>query len=159
MVKPPILIAFDGSELAAEAVRHAAALFPANPAVVLTVWEPGLGAMAAMAPGLEAAGPYARGFDPAVVSEVDHEVEDHAAVVAQEGARLCRSLGLEAEAHAIADELKIGTTIADVAAQRSAAAVVIGSHGLSGLKSRLLGSTSRDVLAHCRVPVVVVRAS
>src|SRR5262245_29840979 len=120
MAKPTILIAFDGSELAAEAVRQAAVLFPASPAVVLTVWEPGLGAMAAMAPGLVVAGPLARGFDPAMASEVDHEVEDRAAVVAQEGARLGRSLGLQAEAHAIADELKIGTTIADVAAQRSA---------------------------------------
>ena len=91
------------------------------------------------------------------MAPVDHAVQDRAAVVAEEGARLARSLGLQAEAHAVADELKIGTTIADVASQRSAAAVVIGSHGLSGLRSRLLGSTSRDILAHCRVPVVVVR--
>jgi nucleotide-binding universal stress UspA family protein len=156
VAKPTILIAFDGSELAAEAVRQAAVLFPASPAVVVTVWEPGLGAMDALAPGLEVAGPLARGVDPSVVSEVDHAVEDRAALVAQEGARLGRSLGLQAEALAIADELKIGTTIADVAAQRSAAAVVIGSHGLSGLRSRLFGSTSRDVLAHCRVPVIMV---
>lgn len=140
VAQPTILIAFDGSELAAEAVRQAAALFPASPAVVLTVWEPGLGAMDALAPGLEVAGPLARGYDPSVVREVDHAVEDRAEMVAEEGARLARSLGLQAEAHAIADELKIG------------------SHGLSGLRSRLFGSTSRDVLAHCSVPVVVVGA-
>ena len=96
----------------------------------MTVWEPGLGAVATMAPGLELAGPLARGFDPAMVSDVDHEVEDRAAVVAMEGARLGRSLGLEAEAHAIEDQLNVRAMIADVAAQRSAAAVVIGSHGL-----------------------------
>jgi nucleotide-binding universal stress UspA family protein len=157
MARPTILIAFDGSELAAEAVRQAAVLFPSSPAVVVTVWEPGLGAVPTIAPGLEVAGPLARGFDPAVVADVDHAVEDRAAVVAGEGARLARSLGLEAEAHAIEDELNVGATIADVAAQRSASAVVIGTHGLSGLKSRLLGSTSRDVLGRCRVPVVVVR--
>jgi nucleotide-binding universal stress UspA family protein len=124
----------------------------------VTVWEPGLGAVATIAPGLEA-GPLARGFDPAMVSDVDHAVEDRAVVVAGEGARLGRSLGLEAEAHAIEDALNIGATIADVAAQRSVGAVVIGSHGLSGLRSRLLGSTSRDILGRTRVPVVVVRAS
>ena len=159
MAKPTILIAFDGSELAAEAVRQAALLFPFSPAVVVTVWEPGLGPVATMAPGLEVAGPLARGFDPAIVSDVDHAVEDRAAVVAKEGARLGRSLGLEAEAHAIEDELNVAAMIADVAAQRSVGAVVIGSHGLSGLRSRLLGSTSRGILARCRVPVVVVRAS
>jgi nucleotide-binding universal stress UspA family protein len=159
MARPTILIAFDGSELAAEAVRQAAMLFPSSPAVVVTVWEPGLGAVATIAPGLEVAGPLARGFDPAMVSDVDHAVEDRAVVVAGEGARLGRSLGLEAEAHAIEDALNIGATIADVAAQRSVGAVVIGSHGLSGLRSRLLGSTSRDILGRTRVPVVVVRAS
>jgi nucleotide-binding universal stress UspA family protein len=84
-------------------------------------------------------------------------LEDRAAVVAEEGARLGRSLGLEAEAHAIADEVKIGETVADVAGRYSAAAVVVGSHGIAGLRSHLLGSTSRDILAHCGRPVVVVR--
>jgi nucleotide-binding universal stress UspA family protein len=159
MAKPTILIAFDGSELAAEAVRQAALLFPSCPAVVVTVWEPGLGAVTTMAPALEAAGPLAHGYDPAVVSDVDRAVEDRAAMVAKEGARLGRSLGLEAEAHAIEDELNVAATIADVAGQRSVDAVVIGSHGLSGLRSRLLGSTTRDILARCRVPIVVVRGS
>ena len=73
------------------------------------------------------AGPFPGRFDPAAVAEVDHAVEDHAALVAEDGARLAPLLGLEADAHAVADELKIGASIADVAAQRAAAAVVIGS--------------------------------
>jgi nucleotide-binding universal stress UspA family protein len=158
MAKPTIVIAYDGSDLAKEAVRQAAVLFPGSPAVVTTVWEPGLGALTTMAPGFDV-GPLDGRFDPAEVAEVDHAVEDHAVVVAADGTQLARSLGLEAEAHAIADELKVGDTIADVAEQCSAAAVVIGSHGLSGLKSHLLGSTSRDILARCGRPVVVVRAA
>jgi nucleotide-binding universal stress UspA family protein len=158
MAKPTILIAYDGSELAQEAVRQAAALFPGSPAVVVTVWEPGLGALTSVAPGFDTAGPFPGTFDPEVVADVDHAVEHHAALVAEQGAHLGRSLGLEAEAHAIADELKIGATVADVAEQRAAAAVVIGSHGLSGLKRHLLGGTSRDILERCERPVVVVRA-
>jgi nucleotide-binding universal stress UspA family protein len=157
MAKSTILIAYDGSELAQEAVRQAAALFPGSPTVVVTIWEPGLGALTTMPPGFDFAGPFAGRFDPEVVADVDHAVEDHAALVAEQGAQLGRSLGLEAEAHAVADELKIGATVADVAEQRAAAAVVIGSHGLSGLKRHLLGSTSRDILERCGRPVVVVR--
>jgi nucleotide-binding universal stress UspA family protein len=157
MAKPAILIAYDGSDLAQEAVRRAAELFPGSPAVVVTVWEPGLGAVTTISPGLDMTGPFPGRFDPALVTDVDRTLEDRAALVAEEGAKLGRSLGLEAEAHAIADEVRIGETIADVAGQYSAAAVVVGSHGLSGLRSHLLGSTSRDILSRCGRPVVVVR--
>jgi nucleotide-binding universal stress UspA family protein len=159
MASPPILVAYDGSDLAQEAVRQAATLFPGRHAVVVTVWEPGLATMTVMAPGFDMAGPFPARYDPALTTEVDHASEDRAALVAEEGAQLGRSLGLEAEALAIADEAKIGDTIADLAEQRSAAAVVIGSHGISGLRSHLLGSTSRDILGRCGRPVVVVRGS
>ena len=157
MATPPILVAYDGSELAQEAVRQAATLFPGSPVVVVTVWEPGLASLAMMPTGFDTTFPTR--FDPELAAELDHAAEDRAALVAEQGAELGRSLGLAAEAHAIADEAKIGITIAEVAEQRSAAAVVIGSHGISGLRSHLLGSTSREILGRCTRPVVVVRGS
>ena len=157
MATPPILVAYDGSELAQEAVRQAAALFPGRPAVVVTVWEPNLVSLAMMPTGYDTTFPTR--FDPALATELDHAAEDRAALVAEEGAQLARSLGLAAEAHAIADEAKIAATIADIAEQRSVAAVVIGSQGISGVRSHLLGSTSRDILSRCARPVVVVRGS
>ena len=157
MATPPILIAYDGSELAQEAVRQAATLFPGSPVVVVTVWEPGLAALATMPTGYDTTFPTR--FDPELTRELDHAAEDRAALVAEEGAQLGLSLGLEAEALAIADEANIGATIADLAEQRSVAAVVIGSHGISGLRSHLLGSTSREILGRCARPVVVVRGS
>jgi len=39
----------------------------------------------------------------------------------------------------------------------SAAAVVVGSRGLGGVRSKLLGSTSRRLLRDARRPVLVVR--
>jgi len=33
----------------------------------------------------------------------------------------------------------------------------VGSHGISGLRTRLLGSVSRKLLQHCDRPVLVVR--
>ena len=41
----PVLVAYDGSELARAAVRQAAELFAGRPAVLATVWEPGLAAL------------------------------------------------------------------------------------------------------------------
>jgi len=40
---------------------------------------------------------------------------------------------------------------------RGADLLVVGSRGHSGLKARLLGSTSESILHHCRRPVLVVR--
>jgi nucleotide-binding universal stress UspA family protein len=152
-----LVVGYDGSEVAKGAVRAAAELFPGSPAVVLTIWEPGLAAMMATGGGLDAAGAVPIPVDPQLESELDHAEEHHAAVVAREGAELAGSLGLDAEPRAIPDRLDVADTIVDVAAERDAAAVVIGSHGTSGLRSRLLGSTSRRVLARCTRPVVVVR--
>jgi hypothetical protein len=49
-------------------------------------------------------------------------------------------------------------TLAAVLGAVAGPAVVIGSHRISGLRSHLLGSTSRTILEHCTRPVVVVRA-
>ena len=138
-------------------VRSAAELFPGSVALVVTVWEPGLGAMALMSAGPDPVGAVPLPPDAELVSELDRAGEDHAAVVAGAGAQLARSLGLDAEPHAIPDGVRVADAIVDFASEREAAAVVVGSHGLSGLRSHLLGSTSRQVLARCRRPIVVVR--
>jgi len=155
---PHLLIAYDGSDLAKAAVRSAAELFPGSAALVVTVWEPGLGALVTLNADWDPVGAVSVPPDPELVSELDKAGEHHASVVAAEGARLARSLGLDAEPHAIPDEVHVADAIVDLAAERDAAAVVVGSHGISGLRSHLLGSTSRQVLARCRRPLVVVRA-
>lgn len=157
--KPLLVVGYDGSELAKAALRCAAELFPGSPAVVITVWEPGLGAMIAASPGLDLGGAAPLPPDQKVVSEIDHAQEHHAEVVAREGARIAGSLGLDAEPHAIPDEMDVADAIVGVADERDAAAVVVGSHGTSGLRSRLLGGTSRRVLGRCTRPVVVVRSA
>ena len=40
----------------------------------------------------------------------------------------------------------------------SAAAIVIGSRGLKGLKSKMMGSSSSSVLGRSELPVVIVHA-
>ena len=155
--KPRLLIAYDGSDLAKGAVRSAAELFPGCPALVVTVWEPALAA-AAVSTGMDTAGIVPVPPDPELMAEVAKAGEEHATAVAQDGARLAGSLGLEAEPHAIPDEVHVADALVDLAVERDAAAIVIGSHGVSGLRSHLLGSTSRHVLSRAKLPVVVVQA-
>jgi nucleotide-binding universal stress UspA family protein len=154
----PVVVAYDGSELSRAAVHHAAELFPSRPTVLATIWEPGL-AMTVATPG----GPDALGTeippDPEVIEAVDRAELEQASSIAEEGAELARSLGLEAEPHVVPDEVNVADTLIDLARERGAAAVVVGSHGRSGLRSLMLGSVSRKMVAHCDRPVVVIRGA
>jgi nucleotide-binding universal stress UspA family protein len=151
----PVLIAYDGSDLSRAAVRAAAELFPGRPAVLATVWEPGLAAVFPTATG--PLGEAALAPDPATIETLDRVQREHALSVAADGAELASSLGLAVEPQVVPDELDVADTLIDIALERGAAVVVVGSHGISGLRSRLLGGVSRKLLAHCHRPVLVIR--
>ncbi|HET9013454.1 MAG TPA: universal stress protein [Gemmatimonadaceae bacterium] len=151
----PVLIAYDGSEVSRAAVRHAAELFAGRPAVVATVWEPGLAAVSVGMPDTMGVGTLPP--DPVTIEAVDRLQHEHASTVAGDGAELARSLGLAAEPQAVPDDVDVADTLIGIARERGAAVGVVGSHGISGLRSRLLGSVSRKLLQHCDRPVLVIR--
>jgi nucleotide-binding universal stress UspA family protein len=153
--EPPVLIAYDGSEVSRAAVRHAAELFAGRPAVLATVWEPGLAMVPVALPGTMPGDVLPP--DPATVEAIDRSQREHAASVAADGAELARSFGLAAEPKAVPDEVDVADTLIDIARERDAAVVVVGSHGISGLRRRLLGSVSRKLIEHCDRPVLVIR--
>ncbi|HEY3190473.1 MAG TPA: universal stress protein, partial [Solirubrobacteraceae bacterium] len=142
----PILLAYDGTPPAAHAIRVVARLLGPRRAIVATVWEEGL-AVSTIMPSTEfgmSPGP----LDVDTALEVDDAVHSHAERVAAEGAELARSLGFDAEPVAVADEVNVAETLVHVATQRGAELVVLGSRGQTGLRARLLGSTSHAVLRH-----------
>jgi nucleotide-binding universal stress UspA family protein len=94
--------------------------------------------------------------DPGLAVELDRALHERAETVARDGAALARSLGLDAEPLAMPDEGTIHDTILRVARERDAAAIVVGSRGLSGVRARLEGSTFTGLLRHARCPVIVV---
>jgi nucleotide-binding universal stress UspA family protein len=151
----PIVIAYDGSAPARAAVSEAAALFGSRHAIVVTVWEPGLSDYM-LVPSTMGTGTMMMPYDPATVQQIDKAAEDHARDIAEDGVKLARAGGLEAEALAVRDALDIADAILTTASERDAAAIVIGSRGLKGLKSKLLGSSSSSVLSHSDRPVVIV---
>ena len=156
-VAAPVLIAYDGSEVSRAAVRHAAEFFAGRPAVLATVWEPGLAAVPvglsdSMGMGMDTLPP-----DPATIKAVDRGQREHASTVVADGAEFARSFWLVVEPQAVPDEVDVADTLIDIARERGAAVVVVGSHGISGLRKRLLGSVSRKLIEHCDRPILVIR--
>lgn len=152
--KETVVVAFDGSPAARRAVEEAARVFRSSRVLVVTIWEEGL---AYAAPSSPTEGMMMSPMvDPGVALEVDRSVHDNAERVSQEGAALAKTLGLEAQPLAVPDELDVARTILTVVEKHKAAAIVVGSRGLSGIRARLEGSTSKALLKHAPCPVLVV---
>lgn len=144
----PVLIGYDGSDDAKAAIAHAGSLFRGRAAIVLAVWQ-----RAYAAPHLAMVG-FSSSPD---LSALDETNENVAAALAGEGTELAQSAGLDASPVVACATGPVSEAILNAAAEHRAVAVVLGSRGLGGLKSMLLGSVSRHVLHHAIRPTFVVR--
>ena len=145
----PLLICFDGSASSRHAVAEASRLFRNGPTIVLHVYQ----SLLAFAPGYPLAG-FSGGAE--VSEDLENEAAARAQVLADEGAELARAAGMEAMGHAELTSDPPWKAIVDVARERDVAAVVMGTRGLSSVRSALLGSVSNGVIHHCDRPVLVV---
>jgi nucleotide-binding universal stress UspA family protein len=143
----PLLICFDGSDHAKYAIRHVAGLLAAKAAVVVTVWQP-----TAFLGGFAWAGE-ASMVD---LGDLDRAVAEEGRRVADEGVRIAREAGLAAEPMAVEANGPVWKTVTETADRNDATAIVMGSRGLTGLRSMLLGSVSSAVVHHADRPVLVV---
>ncbi len=152
----PVVIAYDGSPAARKAVVDAASILGSCQVLVVTVWEEGL-AYAVPPNSIGTDGmTMAPMVDPGVAQEVDRGLHQQAEQVSDEGAALATSLGLNAQPLALPDEGNVARTILKLVREREAIAIVVGSRGLSGLRARLEGSTSKALVKHASCPVIVV---
>jgi len=143
-----ILIAYDGSKDAQSAVDLAGDLMSGEPTTVLSVWEPFVDVMARTGLGV---GPGVVDFEA-----LDKAYEESARERAVEGAQRAARAGLNAQPRTRARHATIAATILAEADEVGASAIVLGSRGLTGVKSLLLGSVSHAVLQHADRPVIVV---
>ena len=147
---PAILIAYDGSAPARNAIEHAGRLFSGSPAVVATAWT----SMREAARAARAALPQAMIDD--AVGNFDTAAEQSAAETAAEGAELAAAAGLTASPLTLRADPSVWATLVRHAEDNDAPVVVVGSRGQSAIKSALLGSVSNAVVHNCRRPVLVV---
>jgi nucleotide-binding universal stress UspA family protein len=144
----PLLICFDGSEDAKQAIRSAGHLLGGRHALVLTVWEP------AVNPG----GYAWLGADTSAINvvELDRAAAEHGDHVANQGSHIALEQGLGAEPMTIKATGPVWKTILEIADREDAAAIVMGCRGLTGVRSLLLGSVSSAVIHHAERPTLVV---
>jgi nucleotide-binding universal stress UspA family protein len=115
---------------------------------VLSVWE-GFAEVLARSGG---------GFGIAAMDfeQIDADSAQAAGTRAQEGVDRARTGGLNARPRVIERVATIWETILGQADEISASAIVLGSRGLTGIKSVWLGSVSHAVLQHADRTVIIV---
>jgi nucleotide-binding universal stress UspA family protein len=142
----PLILCYDGSEPAIHAIQRAADLLAPRRALVLNVWLP----TAVLGPGL---GGIANA--PNFV-EIDRAAAKEGCRIAEEGARIAREASLGAEPVTVEASGPVWHTIIETADRHDAAAIVMGSRGLTALRSMLLGSVSGGVVHHAGRPTLVI---
>jgi len=139
-----VLFAYDGSELAQLAIEQAAReLAPGRDALVLCVWQP-------TDVGFVPVGE--QHFNAQDATEVQVAAEDTAA----HGAALAEKAGFRAESVTI-QAAPTWKGIVEVANNRRASLIVLGSHRRTGVIGHLLGSVTDAVITHSTISILVVQ--
>lgn len=145
----PLVLCYDGSRDAQNAIRRAGGLFAGRRALVVTVWQPNT------VPGsLGFTGESAGMLD---LVELNRAAADQGGRLADEGVRIAQEAGLVAAPVAIEAAGPVWKTIVEIADRDDAATIVMGSRGLTGLRAMLLGSVSSAVVHHADRPTLIVR--
>ena len=139
-----ILICYDGSTDAKEAIARGARILRGQRATVLTIWSPFDMAALGLSGGVED------------MQDSDEAGRLHAEHQAEAGARLAIELGFDAEPRTVDRRTTIADAILGEADALDATAILMGSRGLTGVKSVLLGSVSHAVIQHADRTVIVV---
>jgi nucleotide-binding universal stress UspA family protein len=126
----PLLLCYDGSTDAQGAIEHAGRLLDGRDALVVAVWQ-----RAGALDGSASAGER----------------------VADAGVRVAHQAGLHAQPVAVEATGPVWKTIVEIADRHDAAAIVMGSRGLTGLQQALLGSVSSAIVHHADRPTLIVR--
>jgi nucleotide-binding universal stress UspA family protein len=150
-----ILIAYDGSVDAQAAIDRAAQLMPGSAATVLVIWETMLETMTRS--GSLGMGIGMVGFNGE--DRADAAIEKATRASAAEGVQRAAAAGLVAQPRIAKRDGDIAAVILEVAADVDADVIVLGTRGLGGVKSLMLGSVSHAVLHHADRSVLVVPSS
>jgi nucleotide-binding universal stress UspA family protein len=79
-----------------------------------------------------------------------------ARATAEQGARLAVDAGFDATAQTVRTDGSVGEAIVEYAEKHAPTILVIGTRGLSGVRSTIEGSVTRHVTEHVDSPVLAV---
>lgn len=142
------VLAYDGSDDSRVAIETAGRLLGTDSVVVLAIWQHPQAALSSFWAGMA---------DVSGQEELVAAAEQAATTCAIEGADLAAAAGLSAESLVRQTRGPVWPAILEAADELDAGVIVLGSRGLSGIQTVMLGSVSDAVLHHTRRPVLVVR--
>lgn len=147
-----ILVAYDGSDDAQEAIAHVARLMPGATTTVVSVWEPFIDTLR-----------HSGGFGVGNLMAgtiVDTEIDDaklaESRATAAEGVELAIEAGLVARPRSESRVGSIAQTLLLTAAAIDADVVVAGTRGRGGFASFVLGSVSNALVQHADRAILIV---
>jgi nucleotide-binding universal stress UspA family protein len=146
-----ILLCYDGSADAQAAVDRAGLLMAGSDATVLVIWETIVETMSRH--GSVGMGMIGFSGDDGAG---DAAIEQAAVDTAADGVQRAAAAGLAAQPRVVNREDDIAAVILAEAAALDAGVIVVGTRGLGGVKSLMLGSVSHAVLHHTDRAVLVV---
>jgi nucleotide-binding universal stress UspA family protein len=142
----PIMICYDGSQKAVEALEYAVALFPGTPALVVTVWKPIVEELLATAGAAPPIG------DPGDANERQRSA---AKQLARQGASRASKQGVAAVDTLVVETIgPIWEAIEEAASGRDARLIICGTDR-SGLRTSLPGSVASALFQNASRPVLV----
>jgi nucleotide-binding universal stress UspA family protein len=146
----PVVIFYDGSKHAADAIDFAGSLLPGATALVVTAWTPVLRAVMAVT-----LGPAPAIADPAQADERQRQTAEQ---LAQDGALRAARSGLCAEPLSVRAGGRVWEAIEKAARERHARLIVCGTRQ-SGAMSAVVDTVSTALVHHAARPVLVVPSS
>ena len=149
----PVMIAYDGSDAARDAIAKAGSLFRGREAIVAHAWHWPLTDTVT-----ERALLTSRLTEvPEIVQVLKATAEDVARDVAEEGRTLAEEHGLRAEAVLVEVIESVWRQLLAAADEADAGVLIAGSRGRGGIASALLGSVSTALANNAKRPTLVVR--
>ncbi|MCI1255341.1 MAG: universal stress protein [Corynebacterium provencense] len=150
-----VLIAFDGSDQARDAIKYAARLLSSHKAYIITAWEP-IHRQAARAAGVGGLAGGGQGIfeDPDDVTSDPAYID--ATQISHEGVALAAELGFETEPYLVESTTAVWSAIVEASQELGVDLIVAGTRALTGWRSLLQSSVADNLVKHAQCPVLVV---
>lgn len=143
----PALYCYDGSDGAKRAIAVAAGLLGGGPAVVVCIWRSTMQSIMSV--------PYAS-LPVAAVDAADDSIKQRAAALCDEARDMLAPAHSEVTTRVEETIGSVWSTLLELADAIDAGVIVVGSRGLGGVASTLLGSVSHGLANHSKRPLLIV---